>query len=96
MPKKPSLYSASPDVLASIQRGREQIARGETITFAEAARRPKKVVAGGKRAKAKAARNPHIGTSLDAFLKEEGLYEDVLARAAAKKRARRLAPKSRA
>jgi antitoxin HicB len=35
-------------------------------------------------------RNPHIGSSLDKFLKEDGLYDEVVALAAKKKIARQL------
>lgn len=35
-------------------------------------------------------KNPHIGTSLDSFLKEDGLYDEVVALAAKKKIARQL------
>jgi hypothetical protein len=35
-------------------------------------------------------RNPHVGTPLDQFLKDEGLYEEVVALAAKKKIARQL------
>lgn len=35
-------------------------------------------------------KNPHIGSSLDSFLKEDGLYDEVVALAAKKKIARQL------
>lgn len=45
-----------------------------------------------KKAKAKngAGKNPHVGSSLDAFLKEDGIYDEVVALAAKKTIARQL------
>jgi antitoxin HicB len=43
-----------------------------------------------KKARAKTAANPHIGSSLDAFLKADGIYDEVVALAAKKKIARQL------
>ena len=45
-----------------------------------------------KKTKAKNATgaNPHVGSSLDAFLKEDGIYDGVVALAAKKKIARQL------
>lgn len=45
-----------------------------------------------KKAKAKKAtgKNPHIGSSLDAFFKEDGIYDEVVALAAKKTIARQL------
>ncbi len=42
------------------------------------------------KAKKAAAKNPHIGSSLDDFLKEDGIYDEVVALAAKKKIARQL------
>jgi len=39
MKRKPYFYSAPVEALESIERGREQLARGEGVGFAEAARR---------------------------------------------------------
>ncbi len=43
-----------------------------------------------KKLKGTKGKNPHIGSSLDSFLKEEGLYDEVVALAAKKKIARQL------
>ncbi len=42
------------------------------------------------RAKKAAGKNPHVGSSLDAFLKEDGIYDEVIALAAKKTIARQL------
>jgi hypothetical protein len=44
MKAEPFLYSAPPEVWESIERGRDQIKRGEGVTFAEAARRLERAV----------------------------------------------------
>lgn len=42
MKKEPFFYSAPPEALASIERGREQLARGEQIDLDELSRRLKR------------------------------------------------------